>query len=169
MSDFNGQTGRWVTTKDGRKVFISDKEDLVDKQEREIAEQAKLTKELTDRNTIKKSLTPPERSAEDTAKTAVANLVENQAEFEHDEQSGISGEQSANDWLHDIGLTNEEVDRAMSGKFDYTLSCKLLGKLGRYMMYGKVTKERIAKVLEEDYDVNVSGKLLDDVFRFVED
>lgn len=38
MAEFNGKQGRWVTTKDGRKVFL---EDEVDKQEREIAEAKK--------------------------------------------------------------------------------------------------------------------------------
>lgn len=44
MAQFKGQEGHWITTKDGRHLFIS--EDLVDKQEREIKEQQKLTAEL---------------------------------------------------------------------------------------------------------------------------
>lgn len=44
--NYNNEEGHWVTTKDGKHVFI--KEDLVDKQEREIKEQEEQTKQLTE-------------------------------------------------------------------------------------------------------------------------
>lgn len=48
MAEFNGKQGRWVTTKDGRKVFL---EDEVDKQEREIAEAKKRIDAYNSNNT----------------------------------------------------------------------------------------------------------------------
>lgn len=45
MAKFNGNEGHWITTKDGRHIFID--EDLIDKQEREIKEQQALTKSLS--------------------------------------------------------------------------------------------------------------------------
>ena len=44
MAEFNGMQGHWVTT-NGRHIFISD--DPTEKQEKEITEQEKRTKELT--------------------------------------------------------------------------------------------------------------------------
>lgn len=41
----DNQKGHWITTKDGRHLFIN--EDLIDKQEREIKEQEEMTKNLT--------------------------------------------------------------------------------------------------------------------------
>ena len=41
---FNDKDGHWITTKDGKHIFIQ--EDLIDKQDREIKEQQKLTNDL---------------------------------------------------------------------------------------------------------------------------
>ena len=53
---FKNSGGHWITTKDGRKIFIEDdkntsgkkQEDLIDKQSREIEERQKIAKELND-------------------------------------------------------------------------------------------------------------------------
>ena len=257
MSEFKGMTGRWVTTKDGRKVFISDNaksysdikktgkevahfqdemygrrgtvydlgnkkyallddqnekvvevrdgtddgwvhryirdvrmhkinhsdrtavnyskeydpnsnktEDLVDKQEREIAEQQAKSAELNkDRKPPVDTATSNEATT--LAKEAVGNLVEFQTEFERDEQSGISGEQSASDILSEE-FNKEEVDKIMSGKFDYQLACRTLAELARRETSGNITDEKIAKMLRDTYDVNPSPALLKDVMLQVD-
>lgn len=163
MADFKGMTGRWVTTKDGRKVFIS--EDLADKQEREIAEQKKRSAELNkDQGDPVDTATYNEATA--LAKEAVGNLVEYQTDFERDEQSGISGEQSARDVLSE-SLTSEEVDKVMSGKYDYQLACKTLAELARREKTGKFTEEQLAKTLRDEYDVNPSPALIKDIMTQV--
>lgn len=50
MAAFNGKEGHWVTTKDGKHLFI--KEDLVDKQEREINEAKEKQKALNDEHKV---------------------------------------------------------------------------------------------------------------------
>lgn len=52
MAVFNGKEGRWVTTKDGKHVFIEGAEDPVEKQERDIKEQEERTKSLNAQNRI---------------------------------------------------------------------------------------------------------------------
>lgn len=47
MAIFNGKEGRWVTTKEGKHRFIEGAEDLVDKRDRDIAEQEERTRKLT--------------------------------------------------------------------------------------------------------------------------
>ena len=48
MAKYNDANGHWITTKDGRHLFISDEENLVDKQDREIKANQKVAKELND-------------------------------------------------------------------------------------------------------------------------
>ena len=45
MAEYKGKQGRWITTKEGRHLFIE--EDAVDKQEREIKEREEQTKKFT--------------------------------------------------------------------------------------------------------------------------
>ena len=164
MAEFKGMTGHWVTTKDGRKVFISD--DPVDKQEREITEQKKRADELNKGYEAPVD-TATYNEATSLAKEAVGNLVEYQAEFEHDEQSGISGEQSARDILSEGSLTDAEVDKVMSGKFDYQLACRTLAELAKREQSGTLTDAQLAKVLSAEYEVNPSPRLLKDILAQV--
>lgn len=91
-------------------------EDLIDKQEREIKEREEQTRKLT-----AEKMYPTKQEENDFiqgTKEAIQGLIEEQEEFESDEQSGISGWQSAFDTLStsDNKWADYEIREMMSKK-----------------------------------------------------
>lgn len=56
MAEFNGKQGHWITTKEGKHIFIE--EDAIDRQERQIAERKHNTEIATKEHRFSNNLTP---------------------------------------------------------------------------------------------------------------
>lgn len=80
MAKFDTAHGHWVTTKDGRHIFIS--EDAIDKQEREIAERKHQTAIATAEHSFSNNLTPATPAPKDYSKIGTRTQAVQQ--FEQD-------------------------------------------------------------------------------------
>ena len=147
MAEYKGKQGRWVTTKEGRHLFIE--EDSVDKQEREIREREESTKKLTaemraDEDFIEGGHDYPEMGAEDI----IDSLIEEWQDFSDSGGDGIPGDVYAKDDLSDSNeFSKAEIEKIMSKDFDYDLACKFMAWYAVRDMSKPYTKAKIAQEL----------------------
>lgn len=146
MAEYNGKQGRWITTKEGRHLFIA--EDEADRQEREIREREEQTKKFTaeqrGEDYIEGGHDYPEMGAEDI----VDSLVEEWQDFSDVGGDGIPGDVYAKDDLSDSNeFSNAEIDKIMSKDFDYDLACKFMAWYAMRDISKPYTKAKIAQEL----------------------
>ena len=139
MAAFNGKEGHWITTKDGRHLFI--REDLVDKQDREIKARQQETKELND-----------EKKVQDAA-----SVRDWQPVFKFDWDK-VPGNKSANDVMRDHFKKND-IPYYMDNYFRLLAD---LDKDGTYYVMNEHKGEVVAD-RAHPYDKNGNEKSTKDV------